>query len=86
MSQRHLPVYPPEWRLDQNYQERLQRGGSSLPVRPRLRVARRRRTVPLWRVAEVARRILKETLLGAALGLAAAFLVIGLVGHGMGWL
>lgn len=85
MSQRHLPVHPPAWRLDKHFQERLQRGGASLPVRPRVR-APRRRPVRMWRVAETARRIMRELALGAAIGIASVVLVVGPVGHGLGWI
>jgi hypothetical protein len=88
MSQRHLPVYPPEWRLHKHFQERLQRGGAPLPAQPRVRVPRprRRRTVPLWQVAEVARKVLRDVALGTALGLVSLFGIVGPVARGMGWL
>jgi len=84
-TQRHLPVWPPAWRLDLHFRERLARGGSPLPVRPRLRRSRRRRPVPLWRVAELTRRIFAELALGTALGLASV-VALGPVAYEMGWI
>lgn len=85
-TQRHLPIWPPFWRLDLHYQERLQRGGAPLPVRPRLRRPRRRRPVRLWQIAEVARMILRDVLTGTVLGVFSTFCVVGPVARGMGWI
>lgn len=84
-TQRHLPAYPPFWRLDAHFQERLQRGGAPLPVRPRLRTPRRR-PVRRWQVTEAARKIARDVLTGTLLGLVSTFCVVGPVARGMGWL
>lgn len=84
-TQRHLPVWPPAWRLELHYQERLQRGGAPLPVRPRLRRPRSRRPIRAWQVAEVTGHAV-VVLLATGLSIAAVLAVVAPVAHGMRWI
>jgi hypothetical protein len=75
--------------MHEHYLERLARGGQPLvtaPLQELLPRPRRRRPVRLWRVLEVLHHTARDAAIGVALGLVSVVLVVGPVGHGMGWI
>ncbi|GAA4707257.1 hypothetical protein APR04_003775 [Promicromonospora umidemergens] len=88
MSLNHRPPrgQVPEQRLHDGFRARLARGGQPLVALPLQDLLPRPRRFRPARFLYLARRIVIELLLGTVLGLVSAAVVVGRVGHEMGWI